>query len=475
MNDASVSAGSQRLLTLGMLGLVTAVAFEGMAIPTILPATVRELGGLELYGWAFSAFWLTNIVGVTLAGGDADRHGPGRSFVLGILLFAAGLVISGFAPSMPLVIAGRAVQGLGSGAIGAIVYAVIARAYPPAAMPRIVALLSSAWVVPGLVGPALAGLIAEHADWRWVFLGLVPAVLLMGAAVFTPVARLGASTTSRATRGRRRAIEALRLAAGSTLLLVGLSLSEPLLAVTLFVVGAWLAVAALRHLLPGGALLARPGRPAVFALIFLIAFSFFGTEAFVPLAVTNVRGQTTTVGGLALSAAAVTWAVGSWLPARLLSIPRARIAAAGAASIGLGIVVTTGVLLPALPIAVAAVGWAIAGLGMGLAYSTLTLLVLQTAPPGEEGVSSAALQLMFTLGTALGAGVAGALVAFSEVGPIPLPVAIAAADGLMVAVIAVAVLLAPRLPAGSGASYRGDMADAGLASPAGSVAPYKQP
>lgn len=478
MTQSSIWSPRQRVLTLGLLGLMTAVAFEGLAIPTIMPATVAELGGLELYGWAFSAFFLTNIVGVTVAGGDADRHGPGRSFVGGVLLFATGLVISGFAPSMPVVIAGRAVQGLGAGAIGSIVYAVIARAYLPAAMPRMVALLSSAWVVPGLVGPALAGLVAEHLHWRWVFLGLVPAVVLMGLLVVAPIARIGPAEAGRRGDGRGRGYAALALAAGSTLLLAGLSIGQPLLAAVLLIGGGGLAIAALRRLLPAGALRATAGRPAVFAFIFLVAFGFFGTETFVPLAVTDVRGSTTTVGGLALSAAAVTWALGSWLPARLVSVSRARIIGTGSAAIVLGIGVAALVVLPWLPIATAAVGWAIAGLGMGLAYSTLMLLVLQTAPPGEEGVSSAGSQLMFTLGTALGAGVAGAIVAFSEATAVPLGAAIGGADGLMALVVGVALVLAlaGRLPTGREAIHRPSQGtEGGVASPAGSVAPFKEP
>ena len=66
----------RRLLTIGLIGLITAVAFEGLAVATVLPQTAAELDGLALYGWSFSAFWLTNILGITLAGGDADRHGP---------------------------------------------------------------------------------------------------------------------------------------------------------------------------------------------------------------------------------------------------------------------------------------------------------------------------------------------------------------------------------------------------------------
>jgi MFS family permease len=205
---------------------------------------------------------------------------------------------------------------------------------------------------------------------------------------------------------------------------------------------------ALRRLLPQGALLARRGRPAVVAVMFLLSFAFFGTEAFVPLAVTTVRGESTTVGGLALSAAAVTWATGSWLPARIAARGwRRELVASGSAFIGLGIVVAALVLLPATPIPVAAIGWAIAGLGMGLAYSTLSLLILETAPPGGEGASSAALQLAFTLGTAFGAGSGGALVALSAVSDLSLALGIALVNALMLIAAAVAVALAWRVPA----------------------------
>jgi MFS family permease len=150
----------------------------------------------------------------------------------------------------------------------------------------------------------------------------------------------------------------------------------------------------------------------------------------------------------------------------------------GSAAIVVGIGITALVVLPGLPVATAAFGWAIAGLGMGLAYSTLMLLVLQTAPPGEEGVSSAGAQLMFTLGTALGAGVAGAIVAFAEGTDVPLAAAIAGADGLMVLAVGLALLFAAvgRLPTGrEGADRRSEESDGGVASPAGSVAPVKEP
>ncbi|HEX7173337.1 MAG TPA: MFS transporter [Candidatus Limnocylindria bacterium] len=441
----------RRLLTVGLIGLVTAAAFEGMAVPTVLPELVRELGGLDLYGWAFSAFWLTNIIGITLAGSDADRRGPGRALALGVVLFAAGMVVAGVASGMPLVIAGRAIQGFGSGAIGSVVYAAIARAYDPSARPRMIALVSSAWVVPGLVGPALAGLVTDTIGWRWVFLGIVPPVLAMGMAVYPQLARLEpAARVGRPPRwDTRRALDAVQLAVGSTMVIGALTVGASPLAIPLAIAGAWLGLVALRHLLPSGSLRVAPGRPSVVVAVFAVAFAFFGTEAFVPLTVVEVRGGSVTLGGLALSAAAVTWGAGSWLQARAATAGiRRRLVVAGAVLIGLGIGITSFVLLPASPVWVAALGWGVAGLGMGLAYSMLALLVLETSPAGEEGASSAAIQLMFTLGTAFGAGAGGAVVALADAGVLDLVTALAIVNGIMAMAGLAGVAVATRVPSG---------------------------
>jgi MFS family permease len=440
----------RRLLTTGLIGLVTAGAFEGMAVPTVLPALVDDLGGLDLYGWAFSAFWLTNIIGITIAGSDADRRGPARSLLVGVVLFAAGMVVSGTASTMSMVIAGRAIQGFGSGALGSVVYATIARAYAPSARPRMIALVSSAWIVPGLLGPALAGFVADAVGWQWVFLGIVPPVLLMGFSVtpqlrgFGPVERAGEPARS----DRRRALDSVRLAIGSTTILGSLTVGAWPLAVALFAAGAWLAIGALVHLLPTGSLRLAPGRPSVVVAIFAVAFAFFGTEAYVPLTVVEVRGGSVTFGGIALSAAAVAWAAGSWLQDRAAGAGvRRTLVVVGSALIASGIGITALVLLPDVPLVTAAIGWAVAGLGMGLAYSMLALLALETASPGEEGVSSAALQLMFTLGTAFGAGAGGAVVALAESGAMELRTALWIVNAGMALVALLAVGVGRRVPA----------------------------
>ncbi|HEX7224744.1 MAG TPA: MFS transporter [Candidatus Limnocylindria bacterium] len=446
---ASPWAPDRRVLTLGLLGLITAAAFEGMAVPTVLPAMVDDLGGLDLYGWAFSVFWLTNIIGITLAGSDADRRGPARALAVGAVLFAAGMIVSGVAGGMPMVIAGRAIQGFGAGALGSVVYTAIARGYAPAARPRMIAFTSSAWVVPGLVGPALAGFLADSVGWRWVFLGMAPPVVVMALAVLPELRRLGAVQRAEAPvrSDTRLALDAVQLAVGSTLFLGALTVGSLPIGIAMAAVGVGLALLALRHLLPPGSLRLGRGRPSVFAACFTVAFAFFGTEAFVPLTIVEIRDSTTTIGGLALSAAAVSWATGSWLQARAAGAGiRRTLVVLGFVLIAVGIAVTSLILLPATPLPLAAVGWGIAGLGMGLAFSMLSLLVLETATPGEEGISSAGLQLMFTLGTAFGAGIGGAVVALAEDGHLGLSPALGVVNGGMLVVALLGLLIALRVP-----------------------------
>ena len=98
---------------LGLVLTITLVAFEALAISTVMPLVADELGGIELYGWVFSAFFLGSLIGIVVVGGAIDRAGSALPFALGLGLFAMGLLIGGLAPSMPVLVAARFVQGLG--------------------------------------------------------------------------------------------------------------------------------------------------------------------------------------------------------------------------------------------------------------------------------------------------------------------------------------------------------------------------
>ncbi|MGA9278853.1 MFS transporter, partial [Ilumatobacter sp.] len=179
----SDDAGSRRALQIGLVAVVTLVAFESLAVTTILPDVEADLGGIAWYGWVTTAFFLGTMIGIVFAGDQADRRGAGPPYVIGLVLFAIGLVIGGLAPGMPVLVAGRFVQGLGAGVVPAIGYVAIGRAFTVAERPRMFAVLSTALVVPGIVGPVLAERIAGAVGWRWVFLGLLPLVACAGLIV----------------------------------------------------------------------------------------------------------------------------------------------------------------------------------------------------------------------------------------------------------------------------------------------------
>ncbi|MBW3556229.1 MAG: MFS transporter [Actinobacteria bacterium] len=454
MDEPAERVGQRRGLAVGLILTITLVAFENLGVATAMPVVVRDLGDLHLYGWAFTAALLASVIGITVAGPAVDRRGPARPFAAGLVLFAVGLAIAGTASSMSVLVVGRFIQGLGAGVVPPAGYGAIGRAFQDRARARMFALMSTAWVVPGLVGPALSGVVAEEVHWRWVFLGIVPLVPLTAGLALPALARLGPPpraepATPGAASGGARIARAVALAAGAGLVIAGLGWLSPA-AVPLVVAGATVAVLQLRRLLPPGTLRAAPGVPAAVAARGLQTFAFFGAEAYVTLALVEVRGQRAAIAGLALTAATLAWTAGAWLQDRRgHRWGRRVLVARGYVLVALGLVVTTSVLLEAVPVAAAVAGWAIAGLGMGLSYGGLSLIVLEQAPPGGEGASAGALQLSDVLGMALGTGLGGAAVAIGEaLGAPPLPgVAVAFGLGLVAALTACGV--ARRLPQSS--------------------------
>jgi MFS family permease len=368
-----------------------------------------DLHDLTLLGWVFPAYFLGSLFGVIAAGYDADRRGPARPFVVGLLLFAVGLLGGGLAPNMPVLVGMRALQGIGGGAIPAVAYVAIGRAYPPALQPRMFAVLSTAWVLPGLIGPAISAAIASAVGWRWVFLGLLPLVAL--AAIMTTRALHALGRPSGAEPEDRR-LGALVLVIGAAMVLAGGSVRVPVIDVILVVTGAIIGARAFLRLVPSGTARLASGLPAAVGLRGLTTFAFFGTDAYVAYTVDKARDGGLLVGGLALTAATLTWTAGSWIAERRVrALGPALFVRVGLLIIACGIGVMICVAHFEIPVETAILAWAIAGLGMGLAYSPISLVTLAQADKGAEGSASASLQLSDTLGVALGTGATGAILA----------------------------------------------------------------
>jgi MFS family permease len=405
----------RRNLTVGLVLTVTLVAFEALAVSTVMPIVARELHNLQLYGWVFTAFMLGSLIGIVVVGGIIDRRGLGMPFAVGIALFAIGLIVGGLAPSMEVLVGGRFLQGLGAGTVPPIAYVAIGRSLPERLRPQMFATLSTAWVLPGLLGPAIAGAIGESIGWRWVFLGLLPLIAISSGIAYPQVRRVGPGAPSEtAATLRQRLPLALVVAAGTGLLLGGLTSGQPVLLVVLGTVGSALAILALRRLTPPGTLLAAHGLPAAVLVRGIITFAFFAVDAYIALALVEWRGLTATEAGISLTAATLTWTAGSWIQARLSSrFPPERFVQAGIAVLIAGLTTFLVVLFPQFSPwwSIPTVG--LAGLGMGLAYSPLALIVLREAAGAEQGRASSALSLTDSLGTALGTGITGAAVAAS--------------------------------------------------------------
>jgi MFS family permease len=448
--DTTISKGvwsaPYRRLTLGLTLIMLGPAFETLSVATILPRIVTNLGGLSLYGWSFSAYMLATLVGLILAGDEADQRGPAIPFLFGVALFATGLALAGTASSMITFVISRGVQGFGAGIIASVVYVCVGRGYPEQLKPRMVAVLSSAWVVPGLIGPALAGFVADFVGWRWVFLGLVPLVPLATGLVFPALRKLTPSLKTRSL-DFHRLLATAGLVAGAGMTLAGLQVQSIPIALVLILPGLVIGISSLRYVLPPGTLRIKAGLPAAIATMGLLSLAYFGGEAFLPLTLVSIRGQNTIIAGIALTAATLTWTAGAWLQAHLAPQQGRRLlVTVGLLLVALGLAGIASVLIPGIPTIVAILAWGVGGLGMGLAYSTLSLVVLETASTDQMGSASASMELSSVLGIALGTGLGGVIIAFAARSGRSPSWGIAVIDMLVIVITCLAILTAVRLP-----------------------------
>ncbi len=438
---------ARRELTLGLVLTITLVAAEALAVSAAMPIVANDLGGDELYGLVFSAFMVGSLLGIVIAGELIDRRGILFPFLLGLGLFAGGLLVAGLAPNMEVLIGSRFIQGLGGGAIPPVAYVAIGRTLPDRLRPAMFAMRSTAWILPGVLGPAVGGAVAEFLHWRLVFLGLLPLVALSGWMSFDALRRIvpaAPAATGRSSSARLG--DALIVALGISLLTAGLSATEPVVLAAFGVPGAFLTMFAFRRLVPAGTLRAARGYPSAVLLRGFLTFVFFVYDPYISLLMVDVRGWSPTLAGVALTAATVSWTMGSWTQAKLSRrIPNERFALLGFAVVGIGTAAAMTVLLPQVPAWVIIPTFAVAGYGMGLGYSQFALIVLRDVPGPQQGSVTSGLTLSDALGATLGAGVGAALVAASERltdGPGP---GIGVAMGLAVMVAAFGFLLAPRL------------------------------
>ncbi len=432
------------------VALVTLGAYENRATITVLPVVARDLHGMALFGAASAVPSATFLVGAALAGALADRRGPRVPVALGIGGFVVAAFAVALAPSMPVLLLGRAVGGFGEAMLDVGLSVLIARALPTELRARMFSLFATAWIVPSLVGPGVAGAINDHLGWRAVFaLGGLAALPVVPALVPALRRTADSQVVPDGPALRTTVLASLAAAVGVT----AISLAGPelhgstlhrLLAAGSVLAGLAVTLAAAPTLLPSGTLRARCGAASVVALRGLVAAAFGLLGAFLPLILQATRGMSPAASGVTLGVTGLCWAIGSNLASRNWS--QVRLSAAQRVRIGLGCIVIGGIGVLAFVTGIGSYTlllgfWSVAGIGMGVTSNSLSTALLELAPAESLGLHQSAASTTGVVAQGLSAAGAGAAIALTAGGHDAF-VGIVAAG---IAIALVALVLTPRM------------------------------
>ena len=421
---------SKKSLVVGLCAGVLAIAFESMSVGTAMPTAARDLGQQELYAWVFSLFVIGMMTTTVIGGRVADKYGPVLPLYAGFAVFAVGLFVSGFATAMPVLLLGRTLQGIGSGAINIGWAVVLAHAFAPEERPKLMGIFSTCWVVPSFIGPPIAAWLTNTLSWHWVFFSVVPLLLIASVLCAKPLAALRKKHDLDADGEQPQPVPywaAIATGLGVAALQFGgqqFAEAKGPLPVTIWIalaVGIALLAVGVPPLLPAhdnrGQESSRERSQHtsllwVLGARFLMAGPFFGAQSFLALMMVEQHQWSLFLAGGLLTVGAVGWTTGSWIQSRRISwLPRGRIILVGAAMQTLALVlVGIGATLPDLWGFVVA-GWIIAGLSMGLGVTSTSLAILSLSPPLAQGRNNAALQVSDNLGSSVLVAVAGTIYA----------------------------------------------------------------
>jgi EmrB/QacA subfamily drug resistance transporter len=400
-----------------MVALLLA-ALDQTIVATSLPRIVSDLGGLTSYSWVITAYILATTVTVPLYGKLGDIYGRRLLYIVAISIFLVGSALCGLAQSFDQLIAFRVIQGMGAGGLFALAHATIGVIVPPRDRGRYQGLIGATFAAGSVIGPALGGLIVDHASWRWVFYVNLP----VGALALVVIA----AAIPKRTQRREHSLDLLGatlLAAGTTALLLGLVWGgEEHPWGSIEVIGAFCAGALFlaafafverrtpEPILPFELLL-RPTVAAGTAAIGLSAMAMVGTIAFVPLFVQGVIGTSATSSGVVLTpfilGAVVASAIsGQWISHSGRYRPNAL---AGPVVLGLGLFLLSR-MDTSTTNAEAALFMVIAGVGIGLMMQVFVIAVQNVVPLRAIGSATALTQFSRSIGATVGVTAMGVIV-----------------------------------------------------------------
>lgn len=413
-NPMGLTRPQRRAITGGVMLAMFLAALDGTVVSTAMPTVIAQLGGFEIYSWVFSAFMLTSTVSVPLWGRLSDLYGRKGFYLAAIVLFVTASMLAGQSDSMAMLIATRALQGLGAGGLFTLSITIIGEIYSLEQRVRMQGVFSAVWGVASIVGPLVGGFFTDVISWRWVFYLNLPFGIAAAAVIYW----MFHERRPEQAHARIDYVGALALTASMTLLLLGLLQGSK---------AGWLEPQVLMMSISSGGLLVafvvwerRFPQPILPLVLFghriftasaisglFVGMAMFGTISYLPLFVQGVMGGSATQAGSSLMPFTLGWVVFSTLGGRVLLRLGYRITV----FIGMGLMLFGFSLFAALSssaswvLILLAVG--LAGSGMGMVVVSLLLAVQNAVPRNQLGIATSSSIFARSIGGTIGVSILG--------------------------------------------------------------------
>lgn len=411
---------SPRLLpaTLMLGGGVTLYAVESYITATIAPSIVRDIGGLELFSWMTTLFVAAGVLGSITVATRPKGMGLRTVYVVAALTFGVGSLACAIAPTMPVLLVGRAVQGYGAGMLSGLAYAFIRFVYPEPLWRRASTLYAAIWGVATVLGPTLGGLFAAGGAWREAFIILVPLAVLMALSarwLLPDVADDRIDT-------RTPLVQIMLLLAAVLFVSVAGTIEHGSYKVALIAISIALVVAMVMierkdgiRLFPyGTVMLANP-----ISRLYLTMFTLMlvlTSDIYIPYFLQTLHGVTPLVSGYLVALVALGWTIGAFFSASFsgrqaaIAIIAGCILETAATASLIPFLATTASSGDLVQFAPAVVAMFLMGFGVGLGWAHLITRVISIARRTEQDKASAAISMVQSLGGAFGAALTGVIV-----------------------------------------------------------------